>query len=89
MKTKKKKEKKVFISKNTQIFTISGVKPQKKGSLMENLRKNSSSSRILGWQPVFWESQASNYTPVALSQLLSLGQYPRLELTSDTSELTN
>ena len=88
MKTKKKRKKGLHLKKYTNIHNFWG-ETTKKGSLMENLRKNSSSSRILGWQPVFWKSQASNYTPVELSLLLSLGQYPRLKLTSDTSELTN
>ena len=45
----------------------------KKRSSPQNLRKNASCSRILGWWSVFWGSQASNCTPVAPSLLPSLG----------------
>ena len=74
----KNKTKKVLISKYARIFMQSGVKPQKKGYLLQNLRKNSSCSQTLGWQPVFWKSQALNCTSVAPSLLLSLGHSPRL-----------
>ena len=60
------------MSKQHYCRKLMGVKPQKKGL------KKSSCSRILKWQPVFRESQASNCTPGAQSLLLSSEHNPGL-----------
>ena len=73
----KTKKTKVFIAKHVRNCTDSGVETKKKRSLLRNLRKSGSCPLSLGWWPVFWGSQASNYTSVAPSLLLSLGHNPR------------
>ena len=73
MKTKKK----LFISKNARIFTNFGVKPQKKGSLLQNLQKKQFLLTNFGVITIR-ESQASNCTSVAPSLLLSLKSNPCL-----------
>ena len=72
------KKKKVFHLKIAQIFTNSEMKTAKKGLYCKTFAKNSSCLRILGCEPLFWESQASNCTPVAPSLLFLLGHNSRL-----------
>ena len=77
MKSQKKKDEGLYLRKCANFYEFRSETIKKNGSLLQILRK-SSCLRILELQPVFWESQASNCTPVATSLLLSLGHNPRL-----------
>ena len=72
------REKKLFNSKTSRVSTNSGVKLQKKRVFITKFAKKTVLDQEFWDDNQYWESQASNCTPVAPSLLLSLGHNPHL-----------